>query len=441
MLSSRSWCPALACFVLSALGPAQTAGSKATVHHQRIADSSSRVSAEVIEAEKALDQQDYARAKKLLLAATAASPQDARAWFDLGLAERGAQEMPSAIESLRKAATLKPNFFEANLDLGLTLAAAGKDPEAINYLRAATKLKPSDPAAANEGLFTAWLALAKILQPGSPAESLVAYQRAAELHPQDFAVHLAWAQSLEKQNDFAAAEQRYEQALALQPHSGEALRGLVNVALASKQSEKAETALRSYLSVEPRDGQAHALLARILRQQKRYDEAASELEAAQKLQPANGDIRRQIAGLAAEQQKYGVAEVQYRELAKTSPQDADLRYALGTVLMDERKFAEAEPELIAAVELQPSLAEAYGNLATVAAENQHYELSLRALEKRAQWLPENAGTYFLRATSYDHLRQFKQASENYRHFLELANGLYPNQEWQARHRLIAIDHK
>ena len=145
--------------------------------------------------------------------------------------------------------------------------------------------------------------------------------------------------------------------------------------------------------------------------------------------------------LAAEQQKYGVAEVQYRELTKTSPQDADLRYALGTVLMDERKFAEAEPELIAAVELRPSLAEAYGNLATVAAENQHYELSLRALEKRAQWLPENAGTYFLRATSYDHLRQFKQASENYRHFLELANGLFPNQEWQARHRLIAIDHK
>src|SRR5207244_2644599 len=101
MLSSRSWCPALACFALSALGPAQTAGSKATVRYQRIADSSSRVSAEVIEAEKALDQQDYARAKKLLLAATAASPQDARAWFDLGLAERGAKEMPAAIEPLR----------------------------------------------------------------------------------------------------------------------------------------------------------------------------------------------------------------------------------------------------------------------------------------------------------------------------------------------------
>src|SRR5437773_883075 len=82
------------------------------------------------------------------------------------------------------------------------LAAARKNQEAITYLRAATKLKPSNPAAADEGLFTAWLALAKILQQESPAESLAAYKRAAELHPKNFAVQLGWAQSLEKQNDF-----------------------------------------------------------------------------------------------------------------------------------------------------------------------------------------------------------------------------------------------
>src|SRR5439155_1931762 len=127
-----------------------------------------------IEAEKALDQKDYARAKKLALAATIASPQDSRAWFDLGLAERGAEEIPAAIGALRRAVALKSDFFEANLDLGLTLAAARKNQEAITYLRAATKLKPSNPATADEGLFTAWLALAKILQQESPAEALAA---------------------------------------------------------------------------------------------------------------------------------------------------------------------------------------------------------------------------------------------------------------------------
>ena len=168
MLSSRSWCPALACLLLGATLLAQTS-SKTTVRHHKIADSSSAIAAEVIEAEKALDEKDYPRAKKLSLAATTASPHDARAWLDLGLAERGLQDNAAAIEALRKAATLKPDFFEANLDLGLTLAAADKGLEAINYLRAATKLKPSDPAAANEALFTAWLALAMRSSVSAPA--------------------------------------------------------------------------------------------------------------------------------------------------------------------------------------------------------------------------------------------------------------------------------
>ncbi|HTC77141.1 MAG TPA: hypothetical protein VK657_00930, partial [Terriglobales bacterium] len=124
MLSSRSWCPALACLLLGATLLAQTS-SKTTVRHHKIA---SAIAAEVIEAEKALDEKDYPRAKKLSLAATTASPHDARAWLDLGLAERGLQDNAAAIEALRKAATLKPDFFEANLDLGLTLAAADKGP-------------------------------------------------------------------------------------------------------------------------------------------------------------------------------------------------------------------------------------------------------------------------------------------------------------------------
>jgi tetratricopeptide (TPR) repeat protein len=141
------------------------------------------------------------------------------------------------------------------------------------------------------------------------------------------------------------------------------------------------------------------------------------------------------------QQKYDVAEKQYAELIKTSPNDADLHFAYGTVLMNERKFPDSEAELLQALKLNPRLGEAYGNLATVAAENQHYALALKALDVRAKLLPENPGTYFLRATSYDHLKDFKHASENYHLFLEAANGKFPNQEWQARHRLIAIEPK
>ena len=72
---------------------------------------------------------------------------------------------------------------------------------------------------------------------------------------------------------------------------------------------------------------------------------------------------------------------------------------------------------------------------------QNWELVLKALEVRAKLLPEIPASYFLRATAYDHLQDFKDAATNYHQFLQVADGKYPDQEWQARHRLVAIEKK
>jgi hypothetical protein len=58
---------------------------------------------------------------------------------------------------------------------------------------------------------------------------------------------------------------------------------------------------------------------------------------------------------------------------------------------------------------------------------------------RSKFLPENASTYFLWATSYDSLHQRAQAVVYYHHFLDAAAGKYPNQEWQARQRLQLLE--
>ena len=96
---------------------------------------------------------------------------------------------------------------------------------------------------------------------------------------------------------------------------------------------------------------------------------------------------------------------------------------------------------MAALQLKPDLGDVYWDLANAASENKNYERTIQALDLRAKFLPENAGSYFLRATAYDHLRVYKEAAVNYHRFLETANGQFPNQEWQARHRLIAIKPK
>jgi len=60
---------------------------------------------------------------------------------------------------------------------------------------------------------------------------------------------------------------------------------------------------------------------------------------------------------------------------------------------------------------------------------------------RAKYEPETPISYFFRATAYDHLHDSKTACKYYHQFLETASGKYPEQEWQAKHRLIALEPK
>jgi hypothetical protein len=97
---------------------------------------------------------------------------------------------------------------------------------------------------------------------------------------------------------------------------------------------------------------------------------------------------------------------------------------------------------LTALRLKRDSPDVYVDLAFAASENKNYELTIRALNGRTLLnadLPPIC--FFLRASAYDHLRDYKQASLDYHHFLEVANGKYPDQEWQSTHRLIAIEPK
>jgi Flp pilus assembly protein TadD len=137
--------------------------------------------------------------------------------------------------------------------------------------------------------------------------------------------------------------------------------------------------------------------------------------------------------------RYPQAEASLRQLVQKSPDDADLRRDYGISLLGQAKYPEAQAELFRAVKLKPDDGETHGQLALAASNNKDYNLALAALNARTKYLPDTPGTFFLRATVLDHLGDKEQAAENYKQFLAVANGKYPDQEWQARHRLIAID--
>jgi predicted Zn-dependent protease len=165
------------------------------------------------------------------------------------------------------------------------------------------------------------------------------------------------------------------------------------------------------------------------------------LQTGLKIAPGDVGVQSDLADVFMEAGKFVDAEAAYRALLAGHAGNADLHHKLGQVLMKQKKFPVAVQEFMNAVKLKPDWGAAYGDLAVAANETQDYALAIKALDLRAQYLPEIPVGYFLRATAYDHLRDYHQAAANYHLFLQVANGKYPDQEWQARHRLITIEPK
>jgi tetratricopeptide (TPR) repeat protein len=391
---------------------------------------------ELTPAEDAIQRKDYAAAEAVLQKLVDRDPANYVAWFDLGFTENALGKLDASISAYRKSVAAKPDVFESNLNLGLQLAKTGQ-PEAEQFLRAATRLKPTGQVA--EGRYRAWLSLAHVLEKAKPEEALTAYREATTLQPKEAEPHLAAGHLLEQDNKFADAEQEYKQAYALDP-SSEALTGLANIYMRGRRFPEAEQYLRKLVAAHPDQAGARVQLGRVLEAEGKHDEAIAELEAGAKLTPDDA-VQRDLAELYASAGQNDRAEAAYRTLVATHANEAELHRALGQTLLKEKKFQDAQQEFLICVKLEPDLGEAYGDLAFAASENKNYPLTLKALDVRAKFLPEIPVTYFMRASALDHLGDYKQASVNYHLFLNVAQGKYPDQEWQARHRLITIEPK
>jgi tetratricopeptide (TPR) repeat protein len=419
--------------ILAAHGLPQT---HTTVRHRK--EVIEEQPAELVQAEDAIQKDDCAKAEPLLKKVLDKDPKNYQAWFDLGFVYNRLGRTEDSIHAYRQAVAAKPDVFESNLNLGLMLAR-DHNPDAEQFLRAATALKPT--AHVEEGQARAWLSLGHLIENTKPDEALTAYQKAAALTPKDTEPHLSAGVLREQRKDFPGAEAEYKQVLALDPHSVEAAVGLANVYMKSGRLAEAEPLLRGLATLRSDDASLHLQLGRVLAAQGKKDEAIPEFQTALKLAPGDKETQRDLADLLTQTGKLEDAEKFYRALLSTSPNDAHLHYALGDVLLKQRQFPEAQQEFEAAIKLKPDFGEAYGSLAVAANENKNYPLAIKALDVRDKLLPPLPVGYFLRATAYDHLHNFKQASEWYHRFLEEAKGQYPDQEWQARHRLIAIDPK
>jgi tetratricopeptide (TPR) repeat protein len=387
-------------------------------------------------AEDLLQKGQYRQAEEMLLALVAKDGKNPQAWFDLGFVQSHLGKTQDAIASGRKAVELSPQWFEAQQNLGLALADSGDRSGAASALKIAVTLKPV--TGGPQALARAWSLLGMALEdPHQPGEALAAYQKAAELDPANPAPRLAAARLAERSGDSAAAEQGYLKLAGA--GNAESIERLVDLYLLQKRYADAETWLRKYMAANPGNAEAQIQLGKLLAAQGKTQDAIAALEPAYKAAPGPR-LARALAGLYLDARQYDSAAGLLEPLAAQSANanDAQLHFDYGSALLHQHKYPAAQAELLKALQLKPDLADAYFDLAYAAQQNKDHALVIRVLDARARLQPETPATYFLRATAYDSLRMYKPAAENYKLFLAAAAGKFPDQEFQARHRLKAI---
>ena len=394
------------------------------------------------QAETLLAAGNYTGARALLGPYISTHPHDARALFDLGYADQAGGNTAAAEADYRKAVAADPKQFEARSALGLLLASEGQDQQAIEQLRGAAALTPDPPNPSAQA--QANRALARLLEPTDPDGASVALIAALKQSPETVPDTLLAAEIAGRAGNTDAAADAYGKVLAEapagSPERAQAAAGLAHLLIAAKRYTDAEPVLRKALADNPADPVLNTELADVLAAEGKKADAISVLVTLHAAHPNDGAIASMLAQLQMETGQPAEAVQTLAPLLAAHPGDAALLAQGGDAMVRAGNFAGALPLLEQATRIDPANGNVWSSLAFAASQQHQPELVLHALSMRAKVMSETPATYFLAATAYDSLHQSKQAAVLYRQFLAVAGNGFPNEIWQARHRLVALAH-
>jgi predicted Zn-dependent protease len=394
------------------------------------------------QANEALDKQDYPTALKLLTTLTEKSPNDAHLLYDLALTQDALDQTTTAEATYRRAITADPAYFDPHLALGLLLARNDRRTEAHAELLKATTLTTDNPALKAR----AYRALARIDQTVNPSAASDELLQALKFSPETPEDILLSGELAEASGEPAAAEAAYRRLLTADPQNHEATAALTHLLLSQEKPDQAETLLTAALAKDPDNPTLNAQLASLYDKQGKPAQGLPIAEKLHAANPSDPNITRLLARIYSRNQQYDQAVPLYAALVAASPHDPTLFDDNADALIHLKRFAEAEALLKRAVAnpaafpSKNDLGNTASHLAFAASANNDPNVTLQALTLRATVLPNSPSSLFLEATAHDKLHHTKQATDLYKQFLSVANGQFPDEEWEARHRLIALEH-
>jgi predicted Zn-dependent protease len=393
------------------------------------------------QANEALDKHDYPTALKLLTTLTEKSPNDPHLLYDLASTQDALDQTSAAEATYRRAIAADPKYFDSHLALGLLLARSGKLTPAHEELLQATTLDTDNPALKAR----AFRALARIDQTANPTAASDELLQALKLSPETHDDILLSGELAEASGDTTTAEAAYRRILAADPQNHDATAALTHLLLHQQKPDLAETLLTAALAKDPDKPTLNAQLASLYDKQGKTAQALPIIEKLHTAHPDDPALTRLLAHLYARNQQYDQAEPLFAALVTTSPKDPTLLDDDADALIHLKNYAEAEALLKratadpAAFPSKDDLGNAASHLAFAASANNDPSATLQALTLRGTVFANSPSSLFLAATAHDKLHHTKQAIDLYKQFLSVANGQFPDEEWEASHRLITLE--
>lgn len=394
-------------------------------------------------ANDALAANDWAKAVKLLKPMAEADPKNAQVLYDLGSAQDALDQEGPAEESYRAAILDAGGYLEPRLALGLLLARQGKMQDARAELNAAAAVGDGDKLLRARAL----RAMTRIDQKTRPADARDELLAALAISPETPEDTLMTAELAEGAGGGEqAAEAAYKRLLVERPGDPDATASLAHLLMKQKRYDEAEKLLTTGLAAHAGDVGMSIQLAEVYVATDKVAQALPLVEGLHSANPKEPGVTRLLAELYVDGKDYAKAEPLLAALVAQNPQDGALVELEAEALLHQHQTVAAQRILLRVV-AQPSLFSsnedwglAAADLAFAASENNQPGLVLQVIQDRAKLLPPTTPLLFLSAISEDKLHHVKNAIEAYKSFLAASNGANPNEEFEAQHRLVALDH-
>jgi tetratricopeptide (TPR) repeat protein len=192
-----------------------------------------------------------------------------------------------------------------------------------------------------------------------------------------------------RQGQFAQSESWYKQALNRDKNSAEALRGLLNVYLAQKQTDKAIAAANQQIAISPDNSMFYDLLGSVHANKRDYASAAVAFKKAVELNKQNADAYLKLGQAQLKTNALDDALATGNAGLQNNPRESAFYMLLGSAYERKNDLANAKSSYEKVLQIKPDDPLASNNLAYVLLEtNSNPDLALRLAQTARRGLPE-----------------------------------------------------